>query len=398
MGALSIKQKTILETVLDMKGGFVLDFSNASFEQFFEDLGIDIFDERYANIGTSKANRLRAFWQLANKNEIAKSVLAFCEYIQTKQETQPNALTVSDEQLARLRDMARELGAERASKNMESEVSSSQPSDCEMPIAIHPDIHAHIQPFMENDDYFHAVEEAYKIVREKLRELTGKERATDVFNPAASSDTYHREFYGETPTPTEPEKDFRVGVGHLHLGIQFLRNENMHSLARPLEPNLAIHYIALASLAYDLITRHLDEDVIQQIEDLVTKKRKSYRSVDAFYDDFEHGKWISSLSLPRCCRSVASRRILKAKWIKEADLTRSWNDSNIVLMRLELVVTELSDADLDQIVALPTKDKYGYDQQAGMIEFLEYVAEARPGGLTANATTHLAKLVAEARQ
>ncbi len=65
-------------------------------------------------------------------------------------------------------------------------------------------------------------------------------------------------------------------------------------------------------------------------------------------------------------------------------------------MRLELVVTELSDADLDQIVDLPTKDKYGYDQQAGMIDFFEYVAEARPGGLTPNAKTHLAKLVAEA--
>ena len=39
------------------------------------------------------------------------------------------------------------------------------------------------------------------------------------------------------------------------MAIQFLRNEKAHTPARDLDKNLAIHYIALASLAYDLIDR-----------------------------------------------------------------------------------------------------------------------------------------------
>lgn len=37
------------------------------------------------------------------------------------------------------------------------------------------------------------------------------------------------------------------------MAIQFLRNEKAHTPAKKLDNNLAIHYIALASLAYDLI-------------------------------------------------------------------------------------------------------------------------------------------------
>ena len=42
--------------------GYVLDFSNRTFAELFEDeFGIDIDDARYEANGTSKANRLRAF-------------------------------------------------------------------------------------------------------------------------------------------------------------------------------------------------------------------------------------------------------------------------------------------------------------------------------------------------
>lgn len=86
------------------------------------------------------------------------------------------------------------------------------------------------------------------------------------------------------------ERDFRRGVGYLHLGVQFLRNEKAHTLATDMEPNLAVHYVALASLAYDLVTRYVSEAVVKEIEDLVVAKRRSYRSATAFYRDFEGGR------------------------------------------------------------------------------------------------------------
>lgn len=99
--------------------------------------------------------------------------------------------------------------------------------------------------------------------------------------------------------------------------------------------------------------------------------------------------------LPDCFKSVAVRKRLKAKWVGKADFTRSFDQSNIALMRLELVACELTDTDLDELLSRPTKDSYGNDQQAGMVDFLEYISSARPGGLTAAAKARLGELTME---
>jgi len=77
--------------------------------------------------------------------------------------------------------------------------------------------------------------------------------------------------------------------------------------------------------------------------------------------------------------------VLKTKWLDEADFTRSYDHSNIVLMRLELVVDELTEADLDRLLDLPTKDSYGNDQSAGMQQFLEFVQKKYPDRISQKA-------------
>lgn len=56
----SLDLRTI-ESVLEMGRGYVLDFSDRTFSEFFHDHGIDIDNERYREDGTSKAKRLRCF-------------------------------------------------------------------------------------------------------------------------------------------------------------------------------------------------------------------------------------------------------------------------------------------------------------------------------------------------
>jgi hypothetical protein len=51
----------VIETVLEMGGGYVLDFSNRTFSGFFREHGINIDDDRFCVEGSSKANRLRLF-------------------------------------------------------------------------------------------------------------------------------------------------------------------------------------------------------------------------------------------------------------------------------------------------------------------------------------------------
>jgi uncharacterized protein (TIGR02391 family) len=131
-------------------------------------------------------------------------------------------------------------------------------------IEIREDIYDHIGQYLATGDYFHAVEESYKLVREKLREITGKEKASDVFNNSAQNTAHYEALFGKATPATDAEADFFRGIGYLHLAVQHLRNEKAHTPATPLEPNLAVHYISLASLAYDLITRYVSEDTIKE--------------------------------------------------------------------------------------------------------------------------------------
>ena len=257
-------------------------------------------------------------------------------------------------------------------------------------IEIHEDIYGHIGQYLASGDYFHAVEESYKLVREKLREITGKEKASDVFNNSAQNTAHYKGLFGKATPATDAEADFFRGIGYLHLGVQHLRNEKAHTPASPLDPNLAVHYISLASLAYDLITRYVSEDTIQEIEDLVLAKRRSYRSATAFYNDFENGKWLKTMSLPVNIDSSSVRNVLKKKWLEDADFTRSWDHSNVVLMQLELVAVELTPSEIDQLLDLPTRDSYGNDQEAGMLPFLEFIQHEHPDKLSPKATSWIA--------
>jgi hypothetical protein len=65
MANLTFQEKIRIEKLLRMGTGYVLDFSNRTFQDFIgSTLGVDIYDEKYSYEGGSKANRLRAFWNV----------------------------------------------------------------------------------------------------------------------------------------------------------------------------------------------------------------------------------------------------------------------------------------------------------------------------------------------
>ena len=122
--------------------------------------------------------------------------------------------------------------------------------DAEVTINIRPEIYEHIKRYLATQDYYHAVEESYKIVRQKLKDLTGEEKASQAF-----CETNIEKIFGHTPSDAT-EKDFFEGIKFINMAIQNFRNEKAHTPAKPLDKNLAIHYISLASLAYELISRN----------------------------------------------------------------------------------------------------------------------------------------------
>lgn len=63
MSSLTDIDKRYLERLLGMGGGYVLDYSDASLGEFFRRHKVDIHGPKYQTYGTSKAKKLRSFWE-----------------------------------------------------------------------------------------------------------------------------------------------------------------------------------------------------------------------------------------------------------------------------------------------------------------------------------------------
>jgi hypothetical protein len=82
MASLNTNERQLLEKLFQMGGGYVLNFSDRSMEEFFrDDVGVDIYDQGYNYASGSKANRLRGFWQIADDTLVGKSIDKLTDYI-----------------------------------------------------------------------------------------------------------------------------------------------------------------------------------------------------------------------------------------------------------------------------------------------------------------------------
>jgi hypothetical protein len=91
MADLTPFEKRKLERALGMRSGYVLNFNNKTFCEFFLDCcGIDIYNEKYNFSSGSKANRMRAFWELESNYLVAEVLdTLFSEWLEFKRYVSP---------------------------------------------------------------------------------------------------------------------------------------------------------------------------------------------------------------------------------------------------------------------------------------------------------------------
>ena len=71
----------IIDRVFGMEGGYVLDLSNRTLADFFlEELGVDIYDDRWKAQGNSKANRLCCYLRQSDRHTALQALEALWEY------------------------------------------------------------------------------------------------------------------------------------------------------------------------------------------------------------------------------------------------------------------------------------------------------------------------------
>ncbi len=88
MADLTYIEKIKIEKFLGMGSGYVMDFSNRTFQEFvFDSVGIDIDDKKYHYASNSKANRLRQFIKVESNYTVGKLLSAFCDYWLSKVHT-----------------------------------------------------------------------------------------------------------------------------------------------------------------------------------------------------------------------------------------------------------------------------------------------------------------------
>lgn len=86
-----------LDSIFDMGGGYVLDFSNRTMSEFFlEELEIDIDHEMFSRDGTSKARRLRCLLQNADRPTVSRVLEALWKHRQALREETKTEETIAN--------------------------------------------------------------------------------------------------------------------------------------------------------------------------------------------------------------------------------------------------------------------------------------------------------------
>jgi uncharacterized protein (TIGR02391 family) len=113
-------------------------------------------------------------------------------------------------------------------------------------VDLHPAIKAKCSDLYTSGHYAEAVEKGFKVVRDRLRSLTGYEKGADAFGKGGLH-------IGGAAAPNV-EGDFNEAVKFLLMSIDFFRNEKAHtSDAKITDHTRAEHYLMLSSLAMHLL-------------------------------------------------------------------------------------------------------------------------------------------------
>jgi hypothetical protein len=128
----SLKQTDILilEKLFEMGGGYVLNFSNTSFQQFiFNVCKLDIYDSKYAVYGDSKAKRLRMFWQVESDKTVGILINEMLAYWKTNRKI--NALEINKNEALIFNDGLRIANRLRGVVNKANSADSSDTTEDE---------------------------------------------------------------------------------------------------------------------------------------------------------------------------------------------------------------------------------------------------------------------------
>lgn len=111
---------------------------------------------------------------------------------------------------------------------------------------LHSNIISKCNSLFEKGEYPEAVEKGFKVVRDRLRELTGYETGSEAFGKGR--------LHIKGAAAPHVDNDFNQGVKFLTMAIDYFRNEKSHTSDGNIDnPQRAYEYLSLCSLAMHLL-------------------------------------------------------------------------------------------------------------------------------------------------
>ncbi|MBI3357257.1 MAG: TIGR02391 family protein [Nitrospirae bacterium] len=111
---------------------------------------------------------------------------------------------------------------------------------------LHPEIYSKCHALYEKGAYAEAAEKGFKVVRDRLRNLTTYETGSEAFGKG--------KLHVKGATAPHVDRDFNEGVKFLTMAIDQFRNEKVHTSDAKIEdPIRALEYLGLSSLAMNLL-------------------------------------------------------------------------------------------------------------------------------------------------
>ncbi|HVP83752.1 MAG TPA: TIGR02391 family protein [Rhizomicrobium sp.] len=117
----------------------------------------------------------------------------------------------------------------------------------ELPLALlHQEVIAKCRKLYDTGHYAEAVEKSFRVVRDRLRALTGHEKGSDAFGKT--------KLHIQGAIAPHVDKDFNEAVKFLTMAIDMFRNEKTHTSETGVnDPIKALQYLVLSSLAMRLL-------------------------------------------------------------------------------------------------------------------------------------------------
>lgn len=111
---------------------------------------------------------------------------------------------------------------------------------------MHPAIREKCFSLYKSKEYAESVEKSFKVVRDKLRELTGYETGSEAFGKG--------KLHIKGASAKNVDEDFNQAVKFLTMAIDMFRNEKSHTSDSKIDdPIRAYQYLAMSSLAFSLL-------------------------------------------------------------------------------------------------------------------------------------------------